>query len=135
MSLFFYNSLSLNVQLLCFTLLLISYVRFISSKNHKTISHLSNTAESGWKITVNDHLYQAELVGECIVTSVLIWLNFSCVVDDGRKNTFRVLILPDSADKDVLRQLRVRLRFVKENDTDNKADSAFAKNGATKFIK
>lgn len=134
-SLFFYNSLSLNVQLFCFALLLLSGTRIIANKNNKILSHITNTSESGWEITVNDHLYQAELVGECIVTSVLIWLNFSCVVDDGRKKTFRVLILPDSADKDLLRQLRVRLRFVKENDADNKAEFAFAKDEANKFIK
>lgn len=134
-SLFFYISLSLNLQLLCFVLLLLSGVIIITNKKYKTISHLSNTAESGWKITVNDQLYQAELVGECIVTYVLIWLNFSCVVENGRKKTFRVLILPDSADKDLLRQLRVRLRFFNAKDAGNKVDFVFTTDESTRFIK
>ena len=134
-SLFIYNSLSLNVQLLCFVLLLLSGVIIIVNKKYKTISQLSNSAESGWKITVNNQLYQAELVGECIVTYFLIWLNFSCVVEDGRKKIFRVLILPDSADQDLLRQLRVRLRFVNTTDTADKENFSFTINESTKILK
>ncbi len=80
--------------------------------NHISSLTLSNTDE--WKIEINHHqVRHAELQGECIVTFFITWLNFVTYNRFGRKKVYRLLLLPDSADRDLLRQLRVRLRFLK----------------------
>lgn len=118
-SLFFYNSLSLQVQILCFLLLLLSAVIVVLNYKNKTVSHLTFTNDSHWEITINKQKYSAELSGECIVTTFLIWLNFNYIDEGGDKKQGRVMILPDSADKDLLRQLRLRLRFFKVSDEES----------------
>lgn len=107
----------------------------IRNKNSNTITRLSFAADSGWRIEVNNRQYQAELVGECIVTLFLIWLNFSTTLNNGRKKTYRVLIFPDSADKDLLRQLRVQLRFENTINTGDKVEPVLSAGESTKTIK
>ena len=62
-------------------------------------------------ISKNKERFEVELSGECIVTSFLIWLNFSLCNNENSNKKFHILLLPDSADKEQLRQLRVRLRL------------------------
>ena len=85
--------------------------------NH--VLRLSLNRDGIWTLSTNNtERFEAELYGECIVTSFLIWLNFSN--DKGKK--FHVLLFPDSADKELLRQLRVRLRFLKPALNNNFAN-------------
>lgn len=77
------------------------------------MTKISLNGEDKWEVESNNNLFEVELEGECIVTSLLVWLNFkTCSYVNGKKN-FHILLLSDSVEKDKLRQLRVRLRFLK----------------------
>lgn len=96
---------------------------FYFKKMHlNKITALNLSAGNEWKVEINNKQeFNVELYGECIVTYFLMWLNFSVKDNDGIHQKFNVLLLPDSADKDLLRKLRVRLRFLKkitEDDTE-----------------
>lgn len=83
--------------------------------NQVTLLKISNAG--GWELEVNkNQCFEVELYGECIITNFLIWLNFSGRNEDGKVCKFHLLLLTDSANKDLLRQLRVRLRFSLNND-------------------
>ena len=89
-------------------------------QNLKKITSLKLSGDDKWEIEINNaHSLDAELQGECIVTYFLIWLNFTSSNSFDRKKVFHLLLLADSADKDLLRQLRVRLRFLKQNTTED----------------
>lgn len=70
------------------------------TKNHCQIK----TTKSDW--------LKVELTGESILNSVFIWLNFC----DENNNFYRVLLLPDSAEKSQLRMLRIRLLLGKNTE-------------------
>lgn len=112
----FTSSLSLSVQTLLCVVLLASVIFSFKRKyiNKITFLHLSKNGK--WGIEVNDKIFDAELYGECIVTYFIIWLNFTTCNSFGKKKQFHVLLLTDSSDKSLLRRLRVRLRFLK-NET------------------
>lgn len=82
------------------------------------ITKISLSAEDKWKIKNNNQTFEVELQGECIVTRFFIWLNFTTCNSFGRKKVFHLLLLSDSAEKDLLRQLRARLRFLKSTNED-----------------
>lgn len=109
----FISSLLLAAKFL-FTAVSLVFIIFEINKNKlNRITKISLSGEDKWKVESNNELFEVELQGECIVTSFIIWLNFkTCSRVNGKKN-FHVLLLPDSAEKDRLRQLRVRLRFLK----------------------
>lgn len=87
---------------------------FVRKLKTNKITSLKLSAADEWIIGINNtKSYEVELSGECIVTYFLIWLNFTTSNCFDRKKVFHILLLPDSADKDLLRQLRVRLRFLK----------------------
>ncbi|MCK4865250.1 MAG: hypothetical protein KAT06_07445 [Gammaproteobacteria bacterium] len=109
----FISSLSLSVQLLLLVLLFVVAVLTFKKQNLNKVTSLKLSGTDEWEIEINNkERYAVELYGECIVTYFLIWLNFTTSNSFGRKKVFHVLLLPDSADKDLLRQLRVRLRFL-----------------------
>ena len=109
----FISSLLLAAKFLLAAVLFIFIIFEINKKKLNKITKISLSGEDKWEVESNNKLFEVELQGECIVTSFLIWLNFkTCSRFDGKKN-FHVLLLPDSAEKDRLRQLRVRLRFLK----------------------
>jgi hypothetical protein len=86
---------------------------------HVNQLRLNNIGE--WELELkNKKRFDVELNGECIVTHFLIWLNFSVINTAEKKKIFHVLLLPDSLDKDLLRQLRVRLRFLSRASKDKK---------------
>ncbi len=110
----FISSLLLSVKLLLIALLILISIFVLEKQKSNKIRSLKLSATDEWKIeTNNKKSYEVELCGECIVTYFLIWLNFTASNCSGRKKVFHLLLLPDSADKDLLRQLRVRLRFLK----------------------
>ena len=81
------------------------------------VTSIALSASNEWKIEINNNqIYDADLQGECIVTYFLIWLNFKTYNSFGQKKEFHTLLLPDSVDKDLLRKLRVRLRFLLSTD-------------------
>ncbi len=86
----------------------------------KEVTSLSLNSNDEWKIEINNQCFDVELHGECIVTYFLIWLNFTTYNSFGWKKKFHLLLLPDSADKNLLRQLRVRLRFLKNEKIEVK---------------
>lgn len=111
------NSLSVLTQLV-FSLILVIYTIFIL-KNNLVIptSRLILKDESTLEIVTKDNeRLEVELYGECIVTSFLVWLNFSTCEDKSKCKKFHLLLLSDSADKNQLRQLRIRLRFSAKRD-------------------
>lgn len=110
----FYSSLTLTVQLfLCVVLCSFSALVF-KKKNISKITSLKLTGDDKWELEINSrYRFDAELHGECVVTHFLVWLNFTTSNSFGRRKVFHLLLLPDSADKDLLRKLRVRLRFLK----------------------
>jgi len=84
------------------------------------ISLLRLNSNDEWSIEMNKQkVSDVKLSGECIVTYFLVWLNFSTCNSFGRKKVYHLLLLPDSADRDLLRQLRVRLRFFKNKVEEN----------------
>ena len=86
---------------------------------YKTVNQLRLNSIGEWELELkNKKRFDVELKGECIVTHFLIWLNFSVINTDERSQTFHILLLPDSSDSDLLRQLRVRLRFLLNVNND-----------------
>ncbi|MDH5600112.1 MAG: hypothetical protein OEY78_02285 [Gammaproteobacteria bacterium] len=109
----FISSLNLILQLVFLTSLIIVTVLFFKKHQYNNITRLLLSNDNNWKIEVNNKvLLNVELDGECIVTYYLTWLNFKVSNDFGRKKLFHLLLMPDSLDKDELRQLRVRLRLL-----------------------
>ena len=85
---------------------------YIKSQRNK-ITRIHMSSDDKWKIELdNKDVFDAELEGECIVTYYITWLNFKVTNSFGRKKIFHLLLLSDSMDKNKLRQLRVRLRFL-----------------------
>ena len=113
------SALVLSVKtILCVILLFLSYVYF-SQKNVNKITSLKLSKDDKWELEIDGKQnFECELHGECIVTHFLVWLNFTAITHFYRKKQFHVLLLPDSADKDSLRKLRVRLRFLSNSDKD-----------------
>ena len=115
----FISSLSTSVQIiLVFTLFSFAWFSLKKKKSNRITSlNLSNSDE--WEIEINNNeRFDAELHDECVVTSFLLWLNFTTSNSFGRKKVFHIILLSDSADKDLLRKLRVRLRFLKNKIED-----------------
>ncbi len=117
----FISSLPLSLQVLLIVVLAGMTVFIFKKQKTNKVSFLKLSSNDEWKIEINNQSFDVELHGECIVTYLLIWLNFTACNSLGRKKIFHVLLLPDSADKDLLRKLRVRLRFLKDIEAiDNK---------------
>ena len=109
----FMSSFSISLQLFLIIPVLIVAIIIVKKQNLNIISSIKLSGADEWKIEINNkEIREAELYGECIVTYFIIWLNFTTSNRFGTKKTFHLLLLPDSADKDLLRQLRVRLRFL-----------------------
>ena len=114
----FLTSLSINIKfLLVFILIALVIFAFKKQKLNK-ISAINLSSNDELEIEINKRYFNVELHGECIVTYFLVWLNFKSCNNFGRKKIFHVLLLPDSADKDLLRKLRVRLRFLKDKTAE-----------------
>ena len=120
----FISSLHLLLQSgLLILLMLISWLFYQKFQKNK-ITRLILSSDDKWKIVVNNkNSKDAELVGECIVTYYLTWLNFKVRNSLGREKIFHILLLPDSLDKNELRQVRVRLRFL--NNLEEKETEEF----------
>jgi len=114
------TSLPVILHLVLFVVLIIMTLVIVKKTQSQQISFLRLSSKDEWSIKINDHnISDVKLSGECIVTYFLVWLNFSTCNSFGRKKVYHLLLLPDSADRDLLRQLRVRLRFFKNTDEDN----------------
>ena len=111
-------SLPLNLRLLLlFVLLMMTFV-IVEKQKSNSISRLRLSHTDEWELdTSTKNNVEVELIGECIVTYFLVWLNFTSIDKEGKSKVFHLLLLPDSADNDLLRQLRVRLRFLKSSTT------------------
>lgn len=117
-SLFFLTSLPYILKSILSVVLIIMAALIIKKQKSHSITKVRLTNNSLWEIEQkNKHSFKVELVGECIVTSFLIWLNFS-TFEQSNKKVFHLLILPDSVEPDLLRQLRVRLRFLIKNNPE-----------------
>ena len=112
------DALSLNIRLLLLVIVIAGFFLVIWKNSNQRISrlHLSNDE---FQLTVNDKRYSVELFGECIVTYFIVWLNFKTIDTNDNNKKFHVLLLTDSAEKGLLRQLRARLRFMSFSDKDN----------------
>ena len=100
-------------------LLCLSYLYF-NQKSVNKITSLKLSKDDKWELEIDrKHNVEAELQGECVVTYFIVWLNFTGCSSFGKKKQFHLLLLPDSADKDLLRKLRVRLRFLSDSKKEN----------------
>ena len=114
------SGLSLSVKLiLCVGLLCLIFL-FIKNKSKNKITSLKLNSDEGWGLVIdNKQHYDVTLQGECIVTFFIVWLNFTTTSRSNKNKRFHILLLPDSAEKDLLRRLRVRLRFFKNKKTED----------------
>ena len=113
-SIFILTSLPLSLRLLLFVVLLFMVVFILKKQKVNRVTSLKLNSVDEWELETNSkESFEVELSGECIVTYFIVWLNFTTCNSEGKKKNFHLLLLPDSADKDLLRQLRVRLRFLK----------------------
>ena len=118
----FISSLALIEQLLL-SIVLIGFSIFSLKKlKFNKITSIRLSREDKWKIEVNNKNINAELYGECIVTSFIVWLNFTTRDSFGGVKKYHVLLVPDSMEEDLLRRLRIRLRFLKNEDLDDVLD-------------
>lgn len=109
------SSLDLSLKIIMCVVLLISSFIFFNKQSVNKITSIKSNKDDKWELEIDrKQNFEAELQGECIVTYFLVWLNFTTVTNFDRKKQFHVLLLPDSADKDLLRKLRVRLRFLSD---------------------
>lgn len=115
----FISSLLISLKLLLVVLLIALVIFVVKKQKLNKIISVKLSSNDEWKIEINNNQsFDVELQGECIVTYFLIWLNFTTCNSFGRQKVFHVLLLPDSADKDQLRKLRVRLRFLSKTNKD-----------------
>jgi len=124
-SVFISTSLPLSLRFLLFVVLLFMTARILKKQKVKQVTSLKLNSVDEWELDINNkESFDIELSGECIVTYFLVWLNFTTCHSKGRKKNFHLLLLPDSADKDLLRKLRVRLRFLKHKTTEENKENA-----------
>ncbi len=110
------------MQVFLVFLLFLMTALILKKQKESRITSLNLSAEDKWEIEINHkQRLSAELTGECIVSYFIVWLNFTTSNHFGKKKTFHLLLLPDSADKDLLRRLRVRLRFLSQLNKKGKA--------------
>lgn len=103
------SALPIAVRLLLFFILLIYAYYLHQDLSLPVITTLHLKTDNSWELSIRSkEQVQAELYGECIVTYLLIWLNFR--TSTGEK--YHLLLLRDSAEQENLRWLRVRLRFM-----------------------
>lgn len=121
----FISALSISLQLILLVLLIGMTVFFLKKQKLNKVSFLKLDSNDKWVLEINNQSFDVELYGECIVTYFLVWLNFRSYNCFGKKKIFHVLLLPDSVDKDLLRKLRVRLRFLKNQTTEEKEVKGF----------
>ena len=125
----FISSLLVVLQLFLVVTLIAMALLTLKKQNVNKITRLLLSCDDKWQIEINnEQSLDAELQGECIVTYFLVWLNFTTSNSLGSKKIFHVLLLSDSVDKDLFRQLRVRLRFLKytnEVDDDEGSENLF----------
>lgn len=120
LSLFVLTSFPVTLSIILFFILIIMTVVIFKKTQSQQISLLRLNSNDEWSIEMNKQkVSDVKLSGECIVTYFLVWLNFSTCNSFGRKKVYHLLLLPDSADRDLLRQLRVRLRFFKNKVEEN----------------
>lgn len=114
------SSLLLSEKIVLLAILLIVSVFYFKKMLLNKITALKLNGGNEWKVEINNKQeLNVELYGECIASYYLMWLNFSVKDNDGMQKKFHVLLLPDSADKDLLRKLRVRLRFLKSKTAED----------------
>ena len=119
-SIFISTSLPLSLRLLLFVVLLFMVVFILKKQKVNRVTSLKLNSVDEWELETNSkESFEVELSGECIVTYFLVWLNFTIRNNEGKGKVYHVLLLPDSADGDLLRQLRVRLRFLTATDKDD----------------
>jgi len=118
LSIYISDVLSLNIRLLLLFIVIFSFFLIVWKKSHQRISRLYLSNDE-FQLEVNDKRYSVELFGECIVTYFIVWLNFKTVDANDNNKKFHVLLLTDSAEKDLLRQLRARLRFMSFSNKEN----------------
>ncbi len=114
----FLTSLIISMKFFLTFLLIVSAIFIVKKQKTNKIVSIKLSSNDEWEIEINKKYFNVELHGECIVTHFLVWLNFMSCNSFGRKKIFHVLLLPDSMDKDLLRQLRVRLRFLKDTSEE-----------------
>lgn len=120
LGLFALTSLPVIIIVVLFISLIIMTLAIIKKTQLQQISFLRLNSKDEWSIEINKRkIDDVKLSGECIVTYFLVWLNFSTCNRFGRKKVYHLLLLPDSTEKDLLRQLRARLRFLKSNTADD----------------
>ena len=120
-SIFISTSLPLMIRLILFLLLLLMGVFIVKKHRLKQFTCLRLNNKDQWSLEINNEEHiELVLTGECIVTYLLIWLNFTTCNIEGKNKIFHLLLLPDSSDADLLRQLRVRLRFLSKTNKDEK---------------
>ena len=113
------SGIPLKFQILLGMLLCLVSLHFLKYQSKNKITSIKLNQADEWEIEINNNeSHKVELYGECIVTYFLVWLNFTTFNEIGKKKKFNLLLLPDSADKNLLRQLRVRLRFLSLIDKD-----------------
>ena len=125
----FLTSLAISMKFFLAFLLIVSVIFIVKKQKINKIAFIKLSSNDEWEIEINKQCFNVELYGECIVTHFLVWLNFTSCSSFGRKKVFHVLLLPDSADKDLLRQLRVRLRFLKDRTEDESKENIFHHKG------
>jgi len=113
------TTLPFGLRMLLILLLIVMTVFIYKELKNNRVSHLRLTSSGEWELESSHIKYtNAELTGECIVTYFFIWLNFSVVNAEGKKKIYHTLLASDSLDENLLRQLRVRLRFMLNKDKD-----------------
>jgi hypothetical protein len=126
LSLYIADALPLYSRFILLILLVLLFFVIVRKNTHSDISHLILLNPPEWEIVLqNNTHYKVHLSGECIVTYFLIWLNFSYINSRSKTKTFHVLLFPDSAQTDLLRQLRARLRFMPVVDEDDETGAIF----------
>ena len=126
LSVYIADALSLNIRLLLLVMIFFGFFLILRKNSKQCVSHLYlNNNE--FQLTLNNKKYSVELFGECIVTYFIIWLNFKTTDVNEHNKKFHVLLLTDSAEKDVLRQLRARLRFMSFSDKESALSNETAK--------
>lgn len=107
-SIFLSSALSIATRVALFVILILYSYYIYPRLTVPEVTTLYMKADNSWELsTRRGELVSVELYGECIVTYLLLWLNFRTLT--GEK--YHLLLLRDSAEQEGLRLLRARLRL------------------------
>jgi toxin CptA len=94
----------------CISLIVVTRNYIYRQGPNSIVSIMLSETDEWWLTTESDETFKAGLLPAALVHPLLVALQFRA-----RDRNYNVILTPDAVDKDMLRRLRVRLRFQRQH--------------------